>query len=81
MDDMERQLIRCFAVIFPHLDETVIQRATMESVEGWDSVATVTLISVAEEEFRIQIDPEDLEELVSFSQFLNYLRNRVAAQK
>jgi len=47
----------------------------MLSVGGWDSLASVTLLAVLEEEFQIQIDPEDLEHLVSFELILDYLQH------
>lgn len=36
------------------------------SVGGWDSVATVTLAATVEEEFGIEFEPEEMEELISF---------------
>ena len=80
MDDVERRLVRCFAALFPDLDEAAIQHASMNSVAAWDSVATVTHVNLVEEDFRMQINLEDVEELVSFPQFLNYLRGRAVAR-
>ena len=76
MDNVETRLCRCFSVIFPGLNEKDMRNATMENVEDWDSVATVTLINVVEEDFGIQIALEDVEEVTSFRQFLDYLKNR-----
>ena len=75
-DDLQTRLIGCFSVIFPGLDSKDAPQATMETTTGWDSVATVTLINVVEEEFGIQIDLDDVEQMVSFEEFLNYLRTR-----
>jgi acyl carrier protein len=79
MDSVEARLVQCFSVIFPNLSEKDLSYAGMETVEDWDSVATVTLINVVEEEFGIQIGLEDMEEMLSFRQFLNYLKNRKVA--
>jgi len=76
MDSVEARLLRCFTVIFPNLSENDLSDATMANVEDWDSVATVTLINVAEEEFGIQIALEEVEEMTSFRQFLSYLKTR-----
>ena len=35
-------------------------------MSDWDSIATVTLITLIEEEFDIEVEAEDLERLVSF---------------
>jgi acyl carrier protein len=43
------------------------------SVQGWDSVATVTLMSVIEEEFEIEIDPENIATLLSFDSALSHV--------
>lgn len=79
MHDLERRLARCFSVIFPELNDQEVKRATMENVADWDSVATVTLINVVEEEFGTEIALEDVEDLLSFADFLGYLRQRQAA--
>jgi acyl carrier protein len=80
-DDVETRLIRCFSAIFPDLDNKQILRATIASVAEWDSIATVTLVNIIEEEFKIQVDPEDVEPLMSFEQFLRYLRLRVSSTR
>ena len=80
-DEVESRLIRCFSAIFPDLDNGQISRATIASVAEWDSIATVTLVNMIEEEFKIQIDPEDMEPLTSFEQFLRYLQTRVSSTR
>lgn len=80
MNEIEQRLIRCFATVFPDLDEAGIRRASMGATEGWDSVATVTLINVVEEEFGIEIDLDAVEEMVSFSELSEYLRSIYSAQ-
>jgi acyl carrier protein len=77
MDDLERRLKSCFSVEFPELGDDV-RNASMMTVEHWDSVATVNLVNLLEEEFGIQIGLEDVEHLMSFDQFLDYLRTRSA---
>jgi len=76
MDDLEQRLIRSFQTIFPELDDKQIRHASNTSVAAWDSVATVTLVNVVEEEFGIQIDIEAAPELTSFDRFLAYMRGR-----
>lgn len=76
MPDARRRLIACFTAVFRTLDEADVARAAVGSVEEWDSLATVTLIAVIEEEFRIQVDPLDIEQFGSFEQALRYLEAR-----
>jgi acyl carrier protein len=73
MSDVRARLIKCFAAAFPQLTDAEIVRATPESVSAWDSLASVTLISVLEEEFGVEIEPDDLERLVSFEKVMDYL--------
>lgn len=74
MDSREARLIRCFQIVFPHLQDKEIITASASSVKAWDSLATVTLIGVIEEEFGIQLDLDNVEEMVSFEGFLKHLQ-------
>jgi acyl carrier protein len=79
MDNVEARLLQCFLVVFPNLNEQDLRSASIETVEDWDSVASVTLVNVIEEEFGIQIAIEDVEELISFRQLLTYMKSRNVA--
>jgi acyl carrier protein len=76
MDEHRARLTRCFAAVFPDLPAGEIPGATPARVQGWDSIAHVTLVAVVEEEFGIAIDAADLEHLTSFDAFLDYLSVR-----
>lgn len=73
MSDQNGRLVRCFASVFPTLTPEEIPGTSVESVGIWDSLATVTLAAVIEEEFNVQFDPSDLPELTSFAAFQTYL--------
>lgn len=75
MTDTRERLVRCFAAVFPELNVREIPLASPLSVGSWDSVAGITLISIIEEEFGIEVNPEDPEELASFELLRNYLEN------
>jgi acyl carrier protein len=77
LDDTNRRLTKCFSAVFPELTENAIHSASPETVPAWDSLASVTLTTVVEEEFALEIDAEDIESLVSFQKLLEYLRARV----
>jgi acyl carrier protein len=74
MDDKQERLARCFLAVFPRLNKVDVLQASQSSVLGWDSVATVTLLTTIEEEFGVQVDLEDLDQLTSFESILSYLR-------
>lgn len=78
MDEARSRLIRCFSAVFPSLSEEEIPAARLESVEGWDSVASLTLFAVIEEEFQVELDPEQLGGILSFEAILAHLHKRRA---
>jgi acyl carrier protein len=75
MPDTRARLVKCFSAVFPELSEQEIALASPLSVGAWDSLASVTLLSVLEEEFEVQIDPDALDQLVSFNLILDYLQH------
>jgi acyl carrier protein len=78
MSDARRRLIKCFGAVFPDLPVPEVPRASSGSVDGWDSLATVTLLSVVEEEFGIAVDVDDFDALDSFETLLAYLEGAVS---
>jgi acyl carrier protein len=77
--ETRRRLADCFSAVFPGLGEAEIAGAAFDTVEAWDSVATINLLTVVEEEFGVRFEPEDLERLTSFTRILEALRERRAA--
>lgn len=73
MTDNQARLIRCFQAVFPDLSEEEIARAAVGRTATWDSVATVTLVAAVEEEFAMQFDISEIENLNSFQRFAERL--------
>jgi acyl carrier protein len=73
MLDQDERLLRCFSSVFPALTKEEIESATAESVGVWDSLSTVTLAAVIQEEFNVEIDPDALPNLDSYLAFRDYL--------
>jgi acyl carrier protein len=78
MNDVKARLGKCFQAVFPNVPEAELPSATQESVKTWDSVATITLMNLIDEEFGVQLDLEQLERFNSFESFYNHL---AAAEK
>jgi acyl carrier protein len=74
MDDGLAALQRCFSAAFPDLAEDEIPGASVDSVSEWDSLASLTLIALLEEEFGVEISELDLPELTSYADVRDYLR-------
>ena len=77
MNDTEKRLAACFSAVFPEMALDQIVQASAASMANWDSVATVTLLSVVEEEFGISITVDDPAMFDSFGNILAYLQQTV----
>jgi acyl carrier protein len=75
MDEKQMRLAECFLAVFPDLSTVEITKACSTSVQGWDSVANVTLLAVVEEEFGVSMEVGDLGRFDSFTGILNYLKD------
>jgi len=76
MRDQDERLIRCFESVFPALTQEEIESASSDSVGVWDSLSSVTLAAVIQEEFNVEIEPDALPDLDSFRAFRDYLSAR-----
>jgi acyl carrier protein len=76
MDETRDRLIKCFQVVFSDLPTDSIPRASTATVAEWDSVASITLMNVVEDEFGIEMDLDDLANLDSFEKLYSYLQKR-----
>ena len=76
MPDPTPRLLGCFSIIFPELQENEIPSSSVASVGDWDSLASINLYSLVEEEFGIEINLEDVAELLSFELILEYIEGK-----
>ncbi len=76
---LQTQLEEVFSVVFPDVSTSEFAGAAMGSLPAWDSLATLTLAAVIEESFGVQIAPDDLPALVSFSAIQQYLTGQTRA--
>jgi len=76
MSDARERLIKCFGAVFPNLPASEVPRAKSGSVDGWDSLATATLLGVVEEEFGVDVG--DFDALDSFESLLAYVEGAVS---
>ena len=72
--DCNERLIACFRSVFPDFTDAEISQASMTSLAKWDSLATVMLISVIEEEYQMQVADDDLQNFISFESITEILR-------
>ena len=78
MNDIKTRLVGCFQTVFPDLPEADILTASQDSLASWDSVASLTMVNVIEEEFGIEVDFDALADLNTFDRIDQYLGMAVA---
>ena len=74
MGDERERLCNCFRAVFPTLSDRELAAASVNSVEEWDSLATVNLMAVIQEEFGIDVRPEDFKHFTSFAALLKLVQ-------
>lgn len=66
MADLRGRLVRCFSSVFPTLTEEEIEAANVALLIDLDSLTAVTLVALIDEEFGVDMDPDDLMNLGNF---------------
>lgn len=79
MTNVAGRLLTCFSAVFPERPEPELALASREAMQEWDSLASVTLLTLVNEEFRTNIDLFDFQRLGSFEALLEYLQETSAA--
>lgn len=77
MDETRKRLTDCFQLVFPDMQAAEVATASQATVAAWDSVAAITLVNVIEDEFGVELDPDDLADLDSFEKVCSYVEKRL----
>jgi len=73
MDNVQGRLVKCFMAMFPELTAEKALSASTNTLRQWDSLSSVTLFTLIEEEFGISLSVDALDEFGSFAQVFAYL--------
>ncbi len=65
-EQLDERVTSCFRAVFPDLSDEQILGINRSEQSGWDSLATMNLFSVLEEEFECRLEDSDLEHLDGF---------------
>ena len=76
MNQITQRVNNCFANVFPDLRPEDAPRVSTASFAKWDSVAHVTLLSSIAEEFGIELEMSDFEELTSYALIVDFLEQK-----
>lgn len=52
-----------------------VENATMQSVEKWDSIGQMSLVALIEDEFEIEMEPDEVMRFTSFAAGVDILKN------
>ena len=74
---MHERLIHCFHLVFPEIAARSIPAVSLENTPRWDSLASVQLIALIEDEFNATVPLDEYGNLNSFEQFHDYLQRKV----
>ena len=66
------------AGIFGLPSEEVTTASTPDTIASWDSFATLNLLVALEDEFAIEIDPDNIEELTDLASIAAFVASRLA---
>jgi len=73
MTDLDARLTSCFSAAFSDLDPAAIPAASPDATPGWDSMASITLMTLVQEEFNVALDFERFEEFNSYAKLKAWL--------
>ena len=76
--NVEERLVGCFSAVFSNLSRDEIVAGSHDSIEEWDSLASLNVMTLIEEEFEIEADLLALGELESFADFLGYVESALS---
>lgn len=78
MNNLDARLAKCFVAVFPALKPEDAPRASVSTLQHWDSVASVTLFTLIEEEFGVTLDMDALDEFSSFQNIRTHIQKTLA---
>lgn len=68
------RLVQCFEAVFPSVTAAEAEQASRDTLETWDSLAGITLMSVVQEEFGVEVDLLEWANLESFAAIESYVQ-------
>lgn len=67
-----------FRDVFDRSDLMVTRQSNAETVEGWDSLAHINLISAIEQEFRIRFALGELESMKNVGEMIDLMEKKLS---
>ncbi len=67
---LAERLTECFREAFPGLSDDTIRSAIYEDLDEWDSLASLSLVAIVEDEFNVTLPDEVVADLTSYELIL-----------
>lgn len=64
---MENKIKSVMADVFDVSPEEIDENSSADNIENWDSLRHMNLVVALEEEFEIQLNPEDVADMLNFA--------------
>ncbi len=74
---MEERVKAIMADILLIEGSAIHDQSSMDTIEGWDSLAQIELITALEEEFGVTFEVEEFQTMTSFSDIIDILSEKV----
>ena len=71
--DLADRLTRCFQEVFTNLTAQQARSASVAEIDEWDSLASLSLVAVVEDEFDVALPDEVVADLTDYSLILEAL--------
>jgi acyl carrier protein len=81
MDSLLEEVQDIFRDIFDQPDLVITRESSALTVEDWDSLAHVNLVTAIEKHFKIKFALGELQELKNVGDMLDLMRTKIAAKK
>ena len=70
---MEKKIIEILKDVL-EIEDSIAENDKLEDLEGWDSLAVLTLSAGLEEEFDILISSQELETIITVNELIKYIK-------
>lgn len=77
-EDIYERLTDVFVDVFDDEDISINDSTTSADIEGWDSLAHISLIGVVEDEFGIKFDMESLSEMKNVGRMVDLIQEKLS---
>ncbi len=80
MDNLQPEVQEIFRAVFDQPDLVVTRESNAATIDGWDSLAHINLITIIEKKFLIKFSLGELQELENVGGMLDLIQRKLSAK-